>query len=159
MAFTASGIFRAFLADAITGDVAIKLGAATGPDAPKVALYGNTGTPSKDSTRANSAYAVDQWVTANEMISGTWGAGGVVLGSPVVNQGTAGVVFLSGTNTTNGANVTLTNVYGCLVYDDTLTAPTAKQGICFNWFGGPQSVSAGTFTIVWSANGVFRFTL
>jgi hypothetical protein len=61
-----------------------------------------------------------------------------------------------------GGNVTLSNVYGCLVYDATITAGTggvAKQGCCFNYFGGGQGVSAGTFTIVWNANGVFRFTV
>lgn len=159
MAFTASGIFRAFMADCITNDVAIKLGAASTPDAPKVALYGNTGTPTKDATRANSAYAVDQWVVGNELTNGTWVAGGIVLGSPAINQATSATVYLTGTNTTNGANVTLANVYGCLVYDDTLTTPTVDQGICFNYFGGAQSVTAGTFTIVWNANGIFRITL
>lgn len=158
MAFTASGIFRAYLADSITGDVLFKVGAASGPDAPKVALYNTTGTPDKDATRANSAYAVGAWVTGNEQSSGTWVAGGIALGSPVVNQATSGVVFFDGTDTTNGANVTLSGVMGCLVYDDTLTTPTADQGICFNYFGGAQSVTAGTFTIVWSANGIYRFT-
>jgi hypothetical protein len=46
-----------------------------------------------------------------------------------------------------------------LVYDATITAGTvAKQGLCFNYFGGTQSVTGGTFTIVWDATGVFKFT-
>jgi len=35
----------------------------------------------------------------------------------------------------------------------------AKQGVCYNYFGGAQSVTAGTFTIVWNVNGVCRFTV
>ena len=54
------------------------------------------------------------------------------------------------------AGADLAAVYGCLVYDDTLTP---KAGVCYNYFGGTNSVTNGTFTIVWHANGVFRFTL
>jgi hypothetical protein len=50
-------------------------------------------------------------------------------------------------------------VFGCLVYDDTITTPVADQGLCFNYFGGTQSVTAGTFTVVWSASGIFRITV
>jgi hypothetical protein len=56
-------------------------------------------------------------------------------------------------------NVTIASAVGCLVHDDTITAGTvAKQGMCFDYFGGTQSVTAGTFTIVWDATGVFKFT-
>jgi hypothetical protein len=58
-----------------------------------------------------------------------------------------------------GGTVTITNAYGCFVYDDTITAGTvADQGVCFNYFGGAQSVTSGTFTIVWSASGLFQIT-
>jgi hypothetical protein len=50
-------------------------------------------------------------------------------------------------------------VFGCLVYDDTLTTPVADQGVCYNYFGGTQSVTAGTFTIQWGAPGIFSLTL
>jgi hypothetical protein len=61
-----------------------------------------------------------------------------------------------------GGNVTLSGVMGCLVYDDTITAGTggiADEGACYNYFGGSQSVTAGTFTILWNASGIFRFTV
>ena len=54
---------------------------------------------------------------------------------------------------------TLTNAYGCLVYSDTRTTPVADQGICFNYFGGANSVTSGTFTIVWNASGILALTL
>jgi hypothetical protein len=47
---------------------------------------------------------------------------------------------------------------GCLVYDDTLTTPD-DPGVCYNWFGSAQSVTNGTFTVVWHANGLFRITV
>jgi hypothetical protein len=53
----------------------------------------------------------------------------------------------------------MSGIFGCLVYDDTLTTPVADQGICYNYFGGTQSVTGGTFTIVWHPNGIFRLTL
>jgi hypothetical protein len=34
------------------------------------------------------------------------------------------------------------------------------QGICFNYFGGVNSVANGTFTVAWDAtNGVLKITL
>ena len=64
-------------------------------------------------------------------------------------------------NSTVSANgtTTLTNAYGCLVYNDTVTTPVADQGLCFNYFGGANSVTSGTFTVVWNASGIFAFTL
>jgi hypothetical protein len=76
-----------------------------------------------------------------------------------LNSGTAGVVFYDAADTAGAGNVTLAGVFGCLVYDDTLTTPVADQGICYNYFGGTQSVTAGTFTVVWAANGIWRLTL
>jgi hypothetical protein len=57
-----------------------------------------------------------------------------------------------------GSSATLANVYGCLVYDDTITTPVADQGVCYNYFGGANSVTDGTFTIAWSASGIFAIT-
>jgi len=161
MAFTASKIFRAFLGDALANTAAFDL-SSTGVDTFKVALYNNTGTPDQNATAALSAYnaATSPWVTANEVVDVTnWVAGGRALVTPVIDVGTAGVVFFDGADLSGGGNVTLSGVMGCLVYDDTITTPVADQGICYNYFGGAQSVTAGTFTIAWSANGLFRLTI
>jgi hypothetical protein len=126
----------------------------------KVALYNNTPTPDNDVTSANSAYNVGQWVTANEVFqAGQWAQGGVALTSPTVNTGTADVVFWDAADTASGSAATLANVFGCLVYDDTLTTPVADQGVCYNYFGGTNSVTNGTLTVVWHANGIWRATL
>lgn len=158
MAWSASKIFRPFMADVLDNTTAVDLGT----DVPKVALYNNTITPSQDVTSALSAYnaASSQWLTAGEVTDATnWVAGGRALASTSLNSGTAGVVFYDAADTAGGGTVTITDAYGCLVYDDTLTTPVADQGICFNYFGGANTVTAGTFTIQWHANGIFRITL
>ena len=80
--------------------------------------------------------------------------------SKVVNSATAATVFFDGADTPqSGATCTLAAVFGGLVYDDTLTTPVADQAISFNYFGGTNSVTAGTFTVVWHADGIFRVAL
>jgi hypothetical protein len=57
-----------------------------------------------------------------------------------------------------GATADIASAMGCLVYDDTLTTPD-DPGVSYNWFGAAQSVTNGTFTVVWHANGIFRITV
>ena len=120
------------------------------------ALYGTTPTPNKDDTLAHNAYngSGGQWVTANE-ISGTgYTAGGTALGSKTNSEAT-GTVTISAANP-SWTSATLSAIYGCLVYDSTLTA---KYAYCWNYFGGSQSVSSGTLTVVWSGSGIMTFTI
>lgn len=154
MAFTASGIFRESITEMLLNTVAYTLNT----DAHKVALYNNTGTPDKDAAGVLNTYngAASAWVVANEVTDATnWVAGGRALVTPTVTNPSTGVIMFDAVDTAGGGNVTLSGVMGCLVYDTTV----ASQGLCFNWFGGAQSVTAGTFTIVWSANGIFRLTV
>lgn len=156
MAFTASHINRAYLADVLDNTTALDLGS----DAFKAALFGNTGTPDENATSANTAFGVGQWVTGNEVSqAGQWPTGGVALTSPSLNSGTSDVVFFTASNTASGAAATLANIYGVMVYDTTVATPVASQGICFNYYGGPNSVTNGTFTSVWAGTGIARFTL
>jgi hypothetical protein len=160
MTFGTSHMFRQWIADCMTR-TQTSLNFAT--DVPKVALYNNTPTPSENVTAANSAYNVDQWVTANEQYqAGQWAQGGVVLAgiSGVTNfTGTNDSVWYDANDTASGATCTLANVYGDLVYDDTLTAPVADQGIAFHYYGGAQSVTSGTFTVIWNVSGIWRITV
>ena len=156
MAWSNSKMFRAFLADAVDNTAALDLGA----DTCKAALFNNSVTPDQNVTSANSAFNVGQWANTNEVSqSGQWAAGGVALAGQTVNSGTSGVVFFDANDTASGSAATLSSVYGCLVYDDTIATPVADQGICFNYFGGSNSVVNGTFTIVWATNGIWRITL
>lgn len=157
MAFgSSSKIFRASLADSLGNVAAIDLDA----DTFKNALYGNTGTPDQDATAANSAYNVSQWTSTNEVSqAGQWAPGGVALTSISLDRSVAGTVFFDAADTASGSAATLSSVYGCLIYDDTLTTPVADQGVCYLSFGGSQSVTSGTFTVIYHANGIMRYSL
>lgn len=161
MAFgTASKIFRNWPAD-LFSNVTSAIDLDT--DIPKVAIYGNTGTPSQDDTAAHNAYngAGGAWVTANELTDTNWAAGGRVLASIVTHfSDTAGIVWYDAADTAGAGNVTIASAYGVLVYDDTVTTPVADLGMSYHAFTvQPASVTAGTFTVVWDVNGIFRYTL
>lgn len=167
MAFTASAIFRTWpLSIMGQGQTAAVLPAAyagLGADTVNVALYNNTGTPDKDAALTSTGYNTGQWTTANEVTDATnWVAGGRALASKTLTNPSTGVMMFDAADLAGGGNVTLSGVMGCLVYDNTITAGTggvAKQGVCFNFFGGAQSVTAGSFTIIWNASGICRFTV
>src|SRR6185503_16286795 len=96
------------------------------------------------------------WGVANEVADGAeWNAGGEPL-TGVASGFSTNVYTLDATNTPSaGSSATLASVYGCLVYDDT----TLDHGISFNYFGGTNSVTDGTFTIIWHASGILTLTL
>lgn len=122
------------------------------------ALYGNSGTPNKDDTLANTGYNTGQWVTANEMPgTGNYTQGGAALASKTFTSGTGSVSF--GAANVSWSSATIANAYGDLVYDNTISGGTvAKQGLCFHYFGGTAGVTGGTFTIQWNSGNVFQFT-
>ena len=154
MAWSASKIFRAYTAGVLTTTVDFDIL----NDVLKVALYNNSVTPDSNASAANTAYNADQWAAANEVAqAGQWDAGGVALNNQVVSAATADTVFLDADNVSSNSAATLADVYGALLYDDTLAAPVADQGIGFVYFGGANSVVSGTFTILWSANGILRY--
>lgn len=153
MAWTNSKIFLAFIEDCLENTSANDLDS----DTHKAALYDNDITPDQTVATANTIYNAGQWTAAgNEVSDGTeWDAGGEPL-TGVTSSFTSNVYTFDATNTpSGGSSATLANVYGCLVYDDT----TADHGICFNYFGGTNSVADGTFTIIWHASGIFALTL
>lgn len=157
--FSASHVFRSYVKDIIENTTAMDLNT----DASiKAALYGTTPdhAVALDDTSAHNAYngSGGQWITANELTSSPWVAGGVALGSITSTNPSTGVYMFDAADVAPGGTVTLSAVFGCLVYDDTIATPVADQGICMNYFGGSQSVTSGTFTIVWNANGIFRLT-
>lgn len=130
----------------------------------KAALFNNTPSPDASVAVASTAYNTGVWITANEVTGGGgWVAGGIALGTKAWavttagSQTTATAVSFTAANTAGAGPSTVTAAFGTLVYDGTITV-TASQGMCFNYFGGTQSVTAGTFTIVWDATGVFKIT-
>lgn len=158
MAWSNSKIFRQYLADVLDNTTAMDW---VTDASVKAALFDNDITPDNDVTAANTAFGAGQWVSAgNEVFDGAeWATGGVNIAGRAISVAVADVVMLDGNDTASGASATLAAVFGCLVYDDTITTPVADQGFCYNYFGGTNSVTDGTFTIVWNANGIMRFTL
>lgn len=156
MAWSNSKIFRQYIADMIGNTAAFDYDA----DTIKVALYNNSITPDNDVTAGNSAYNAGQWATSNEVYeAGQWAQGGVALASKTVGVGTADKVTVDAADTASGSAADLANVYGCLVYDDSLTTPVADQGMSYHYFGGANTVVNGTFTVVWDTAGLHDYTL
>lgn len=160
MSWTDSRIFREWIAGPMfqaagTGYTGLD------SDTVKVALFNNSVTPDRDAAVSSTGYNTGTWVTANEVTDATnWTASGRTLGSKTFTTPSSGVARFDAADLAGGGTLTLANAYGCLVYDDSITAGTvADQGICFNYFGGAQSVTAGTFTIVWSATGLLQITV
>ena len=149
MAWTASAAFAfAMLA------LCQKAGQNLSSDAYKAAVYSsNTITPDKTvTTAALTSYAGtgSQWVTGGENSGTGYTAGGSALTSVSLAQA-AGVVTFSAANIT-WSSATVTG-YGDLVYDTT----ASSVGLCFNYFGGVQSVTTGTFTLSWPS-GILTLT-
>lgn len=155
MAWSASKISTAYITDALNNTSALD----GNSDAMKAALFDNTITPSQTVASASFAYGAGVWASGGVLDASGWPA----VGRPLVTvaSGFSSNVYTFDADDTVSANssTTLTNAYGCLIYDDTLTTPVADQGMCFNYFGGANSVTAGTFTIVWNAAGIFALTL
>lgn len=129
----------------------------------KAALFGNTPTPDNTVLAAAAAYNAGQWLASSEVTDATnWVAGGRAVGtptSPPAAYAAQNFVMLDAADTAGGGNVTLSNVYGDLVYDTAVTTPVANLALAYHSYGGsPQGVTAGTFTIIWHANGIARWT-
>jgi hypothetical protein len=161
MAWTDSRIFRAFVTNPMLkqGTAATSYGDLVA-DTINAALFNNTGTPDRDAAVASTGYNTGQWVTANEVTgSSEWVAGGRALASKTNTASAGGVNTYTAANLAGSATVTMASIFGCLIYDNTISGGTvAKQGVCFNYFGGSQSVTAGTFSVNWNASGIFTFT-
>jgi hypothetical protein len=129
-------------------------------DTVNVALFNNSVTPDKDAAVGSTGFNTGTWVTGNEVTDATnWVSGGRALASKTFTAPSTGVAMFDAADLAGGGTVTLAAFYGCLVYDNTISAGTvAKQGCSFHYFGGSQQVTGGTVTLVWHANGLQRIT-
>ena len=155
MAWTVSNCSGAGIS-ALIGGTFYGTGQTYSGDTINVALYNNTGTPNKDDTFAHNAYgnAGGAWATGNEITGTGYTAGGNALGTKT-NSEASGLVSVGGANT-SWTSATFSGTFGDLVYDNTITN---KNAYCWNYFGGTQSVTSGTFTIAWSSGNVFTVTI
>lgn len=153
MAWSASKIFSAFITDALNNTAALDLNS----DTVKAELFDNSITPSQTVASASTAHGAGVWASG-ALSNGGWSANGLALAN-IASGFSSNVYTFDADDTANVSAATISGAFGCLVYDDTLAAPVADQGICFNYFGGTQSVTAGTLTIQWNASGIFALTL
>jgi hypothetical protein len=150
MAWSASKVFTATVEDAFENTFAFD----ADTDTFKAALFDNSITPSQTVASASTAYGAGVWASGGVSDASGWPAAGRSLTVTSTGSGTTSYTFDSTDTASANSNTTLAATYGSLVYDDSATSP-ADQGICFNYFGGAQQVTAGSFTIVWHANGVW----
>jgi hypothetical protein len=154
MAWADSRAFVATIEDILENTTAIDKNA----DTFKAALYDNTVVPDRTVASASTAYNAGTWAGGHVSDATGWPSVGRDLLS--VASGIAGGVYTFDAADTVSANstTTLANVFGTQVYDDTIAAPVADQGISFHYFGGSQSVTSGTFTINWHPSGLITYT-
>ena len=157
MAWTNSKIFSAYVHDVITNLTAMDLDTDA---AIKAALFDTSVTPSQTVAAASSAYGTGVWAAGGVFDASGWPAVGRDLQTITVTAATAATLVFDAADTVSAnGTTTLAATFGCLVYDDTITTPVADQGICYNYFGGTNSVTSGTFTIVWNASGILSLAL
>lgn len=140
----ASGIYNNWKAKVMTG----RYNMGSGGDTLKVILLNNSHT----FTAENDVYAD---ISANELATaGGYTAGGATLGSQTVSiDDTDDEGFFDAADT---AWTTATfSAYHAVIYDDTVTTPDDDL-ICSIDFGGVKTVTAGTFTIQWAAEGIIN---
>lgn len=155
MAWSASKAFSAWPTDVFNNVTALDIDS----DALKAALFDNSITPSQTVASASTAYAAGVWASGGVLDASGWPAVGRPLASVTSTFASNIYTFDAADTASANNNTTLTNAFGALIYDDTIAAPVAKQGICYLYFGGAQTVTAGTFTIVYHVNGLVQATL
>lgn len=166
MAFTNSGLYLTPIIEmlkdtAVTGTGGGDYRLATA----KIALHSNSLT--QGTAPINYSAATATWANTNEVSGTGWAAGGVLLSAaaagatsvvPTLAEGTTGSVRYDHTNDVSVAGTTLVNARGCIIYLDSITAPSAliDAMIVAVTFGADYSTTAGTFAITWSATGIFE---
>lgn len=153
MAFgTNSKIFCAFVENSLENDVAF----AIDTDTIMCALFNDSiSAPDQTVALANTAFGAGVWA-ANEVYDGAeWPTGGQAL--TITTSAFSSNVFTydASDEVSTGTSATLSDVRGCLIYDSTVSS----YGLAFLSFGGANSVTDGTFTVVFHANGIFQITL
>jgi hypothetical protein len=153
MTWANSYVVSASIRDALGGTVALAL--AAGNANKKIALYDNTVVPSIDTSP--QSYSVAPWNTG-EVTGTAWAAGGVALSLTALGISlVSGVGVMFDAVDVSVASTTVSNAFGCLIYDNVLAPKAAVVAVYFGGTG--YSTNNGTFGITWDANGVFRITL
>jgi hypothetical protein len=154
MAWT-SAVYIVTIEDVLEGTTAIDFNS----DGWNVALFGD-GTPDKTVASAATAFGSTMWgTTITEKFDGAeWATGGQALDSVTMASSGGVLTFDAANEVSAGTSATLSAVFGCLIYDTTVTTPVDNQGTSFHSFGGTQSVTDGTFTVNFHSSGIWTIT-
>lgn len=123
-------------------------------DACKGALYTNTITPnfSTDTGIGAAPY------TSNEVSGTGYTAGGASLASKTVTESPTGTLMFDAADL-SWTTATFSGARGLVIWDDTLTTPTADPVLCLVNFGADFGVTAGTFTVQFSSSGIWTIDI
>lgn len=146
MAVTASGLFGLTL-EKFFNATAMPTNGLESETAVKVAMITDSATPNFDTH--------DFWsdLEANEVSGTAYTAGGAVLTGTELTVG-SGLLTYDATDASWAAS-TISNAMAAVGYFDRGGATTADELVFLSDFVSAASSSSGTFTIQWSASGIF----
>jgi hypothetical protein len=171
MAWAKSGLYIITVTDLLNMTALTPAPAAgTGPfllTTNKIALHSNALTDGTAPINFSAASPV--WANTSEVSGTNWAAGGRLFSTaaagststaPTFSESPAGAIMYDMADV-SVATTTLTNVRGCIMYCDSLTAPAAQVDamLVAVTFGADFSTVAGTFAITWDALGVFAIDI
>ena len=150
MAVTASGLFVTTFQLILDNTIAVDMSSETNI---MCALISDAATP--------DFAAHDYWadLSASEVTGTNWAAKGVALTGTTWTS-TGGALMWDAANV-SVASTTLSNAMAAVIFDDSVSSPTADAMICLVDFTSPYSTSNGTFAITWSTspNCIFSIDL
>lgn len=163
MAFSNSGLYGTPLLDFLSGVAITAGGTLMTATTNKIALHSNSLTQGTAPINYDATSPI--WANTNEVSGTGWAAGGKTLATAASGGGSTAPAFsISPAGTlmydmadVDAASTTLTNVRGCIMYMDAITAPAAMVDAMYVavTFGADFSTVAGTFHITWDTLGVF----
>lgn len=150
MPWANSFVPSATIRDSFKGVITPKIGAASTPDALKIALYSTSFAQTIDDDPFS-------YSSTNEVTGTNWAAGGVALASVTCALVSTTGVKIDAADVSVASTTISTGVLGAVIYDDSLTP---KAGLAAVYFGGTSyTTNNGTFGITWDATGIVVFTL
>jgi hypothetical protein len=155
MAWSNSKIFVSTIEDILENTTAIDLNT----DTFNVALFNDSITPSQTVASASTAFGAGVWASGEVFDGAEWPTGGQALDSVTFAPTSNVLKWDAADEVSTGTSATLASVFGCLIYNISVNTPVDSQGICYLYFGGTNSVTDGTFTVVFNTAGIFTLTL
>lgn len=171
MAATKSGWYTETLLYALAASANAQTGTPTtvgltGNDANmKISLYSSSSADGSAPLTFGSS--TPAWTNAVEVTGTGWTTGGPTIASAVGASATTLAQFgsspyglqYSWSTSLSVASTTLSNVYGCVIYFQSITAPVSKPMLLSLCFGTAYATVAGTFGITPSGSGLSQLTL